>query len=267
MMRFLYRTSIGRFTLKCLVSPKISRVCGRFLSSSISRWMIPMFIRKHRIDMNEIVLPPGGFTSFNDFFIRRRLQRLEPAFADDTIISPCDGLLTILPIWEDTRLAVKGTVYRLDRLLRDSQLAEDLRGGMALIFRLTPQHYHRYCYSVNGTILWKRRIEGKLHSVRPLALEKVPVFVENSREFQVIKTVGGLMVQMEVGALLVGRIMNHPREDRRCVRAGEEKGYFEFGGSTVILLLKKHIAELTDEFKIDGNKEIPVRMGQLLGRI
>ena len=40
---------------------------------------------------------------------------------------------------------------------------------------------------------------------------------------------------MEVGAMMVGRITNHEAEPGYVTR-GEEKGYFEFGGSTIILL-------------------------------
>ena len=50
---------------------------------------------------------------------------------------------------------------------------------------------------------------------------------------------------MEVGALLVGRIVNHHRKFK--VFRGQEKGYFEFGGSTVVLLVKK------DTVKIDAD--------------
>ena len=45
---------------------------------------------------------------------------------------------------------------------------------------------------------------------------------------------------MEVGALMVGRISNN-RGISDCVKKGEEKGCFEFGGSTIILLLQKGV--------------------------
>lgn len=43
---------------------------------------------------------------------------------------------------------------------------------------------------------------------------------------------------MEVGAMMVGRITNHEAVPGYVTR-GEEKGYFEFGGSTIILLTQK----------------------------
>ena len=181
-------------------------------------------------------------------------------------------MLTVLPISDDTRMQVKRTTYGLERLLEDPLLAGEMEEGTALIFRLTPQHYHRYCYSANGMVLQQTRIDGKLHCVRPVALETVPVFIENTREYQVIRICGNrTMIHMEVGALMVGRITNHPRREQSTVRAGEEKGHFEFGGSTIILLLPKGALELDPKYTgqntdRDGS-EIPVRMGDPLGRI
>ena len=43
-----------------------------------------------------------------------------------------------------------------------------------------------------------------------MALDQLPVYTENSREYTVIKTdTFGPVVQMEVGAMLVGRIVNY----------------------------------------------------------
>lgn len=82
-------------------------------------------------------------------------------------------------------------------------------------------------------------IDGCLHCVRPAAYSSVPVFVENSREYIVLSTPAfGTVVQMEVGALLVGKIHNF-RSNRRVFQ-GQEKGYFEFGGSTILVLVKKN---------------------------
>ena len=140
-----------------------------------------------------------------------------------------------------------------------------------MIFRLTPQHYHRYCYSADGTVLHSRRIDGKLHCVRPIALETVPVFAENSREYQVIRTTQRkYMVQMEIGALLVGRISNHSNpEGISEVYAGEEKGFFEFGGSTIVLLFERDMLHLDYDLFSENfdDCEIPVHMGQPLGRL
>ena len=60
---------------------------------------------------------------------------------------------------------------------------------------------------------------------------------ENSREYSILHTREfDDIVMMEVGALLVGKIVNHHQQTQ--VLRGQEKGFFQFGGSTVVLLFK-----------------------------
>jgi phosphatidylserine decarboxylase len=109
-------------------------------------------------------------------------------------------------------------------------------------------------------------IKGRLHTVRPIALEKTPVFKENCREYTVMQTENfGAVTQIEVGALLVGKIKNH--HANACVKRGEEKGMFLYGGSTVILLLEKGAAVMREELftATEGGEETSVRMGERLG--
>lgn len=265
-LRFLYKTVIGRMLLKILVQPKISKIGGKVLSSRISKIIVPYYIRKHHIDMTDIDVPKGGFTSFNDFFTRKRnMEMLD--ITRGHLISPCDGFLTIKEITKDTSLWIKHTEYFLKDLLQDEQLAQKLEGGTAFIFRLTPSHYHRYCYAASGTICASKKIQGVLHCVRPVALSTMPVFVQNSREYQVLDTeCFGSMVQMEVGALLVGKISNHIRALQDAyVTAGEEKGYFEFGGSTIILFCEKEKIRINPALNASKHEiEIPVKMGEYI---
>lgn len=52
-IRFLYGTSLGQFLLKPLIRPGFSRFMGRLLSCRISRWIVPGFIRRNRISMED----------------------------------------------------------------------------------------------------------------------------------------------------------------------------------------------------------------------
>lgn len=266
-LRFLYGTVPGRAVLKLLVQPGVSKAAGYFLSSGASKWIVPLFVRKHNIDLSDVDLPRGGFPSFNAFFARKRRTPVElNGGGCDRVISPCDGLLSVAEIQENTVLRIKNTGFTVSDLLKDRRLAGQFKGGVALIFRLTPAHYHRYCQAAEGKVLLHRRIEGKLHCVRPIALRTFPVFAQNSREYQALETkVLGTVVQMEVGALLVGKIRNFPlRSEDGRVRAGQEKGCFEFGGSTIILLFQKNAVRLEGKLfeRKNGDGEIPVRMGE-----
>ena len=83
---------------------------------------------------------------------------------------------------------------------------------------------------------------------------------ENGRFFTVL--------MMEVGALMVGKIWNYKKE--RCqVKRGEEKGRFEFGGSTVVLLLEPDKV-LPDSDLIRNTlqgAETIVKMGERIGEV
>ena len=266
-LRFLYRTVCGRAILKLLVRPCVSRAVGRILSGRCSKPLIRPFVRKNRIATDDVLVPPGGFASFNDFFTRKR-RILFPADLHDRLISPCDGRLSRIPLRGKTFLEVKRSFYTAADLLDDAELAERFDGGEALVFRLMPADYHRYCYPADGTIAASKTIDGVLHCVRPIALETFPVFIRNYRQYQVIETEKfGRIVQMEVGALFVGRITNHPRpEGNDRVAAGEEKGYFEFGGSTIILLREKNAPKLNGKIlaATENGAESFVKIGEPL---
>lgn len=268
-LRFLYRTIPGRMLLKLLTRPEISGAVGRFLSSGFSKWLVPCYIRRHKIDMRDIDIPAEGFSSFNAFFIRTRRSN-RPTLPCGHLISPCDGLLTVTKIKDSSVFDIKRTRYALEDLLQNPALAAKFQGGTALIFRLTPADYHRYCYAASGVVRGFRRIPGKLHCVRPVALRTVPVFTQNSREYQVLRTqYFGTIVQMEIGALLVGKINNRRLSPaNRRVQAAEEKGYFEFGGSTIVLLLQKNAVRFHKRLyeELRHGRELPVRLGDDIAR-
>lgn len=267
---FLYRTIPGRIVLKLLVQPWVSNLFGYFLSSRMSRWLVPYYIWKYKIDMSDIKIPQNGFSSFNAFFTRER-NTIYYDMTDSHLISPCDGFLTCAKIREDQVLDIKNTTYSLKDLLADEELAAQFYDGDALIFRLTPANFHRYCYAADGKILFSRKIQGKLHCVRPIALRTVPVFVQNCREYLVYESADfGAIIQMEIGALLVGKIRNHRHaKGGDQVQAGEEKGYFEFGGSTILLLFQKDVIRFRKELYNRQNPygEIPVHMGDFVAKL
>lgn len=269
-LTFLYKTALGRLLLKLLVQPKVSQLAGIILSSGLSKCLVPYYIRKYKIEMDDIEIPQGGFSSFNDFFIRKRYMMCLDITCGH-LISPCDGYMTPVRIRKQTVFKIKHSHYFLEDLLKDEALAGEFENGMALVFRLTPANYHRYCYVASGEVLLSRKIRGKLHCVKPIALREFPVYIQNSREYQVIVTEKiGAMIQMEIGALLVGKIKNKKRTSEPVwVQKGEEKGYFEFGGSTIILLFQKNRICMNKKlFEREKNcVEIPVRMGEFVAQV
>ena len=71
---------------------------------------------------------------------------------------------------------------------------------------------------------------------------------------------------IEVGALMVGKIVNH-EDGKAAVLRGEEKGYFAFGGSTVILCLKKDQVMIDEDILVNSREgyETRVMQGERIG--
>lgn len=265
-LRFLYHTIPGRCVLRVLIAPGISKLMGAFLNTKVSAAFVPGFMKKNHISLDGIEVPEKGFGSFNQFFYRKRKEVIFDT-EETHFCSPCDALLSVGKLEEGKVLNIKHTFFSAQELLKDEKLAEEFRDGWALVFRLTPSHYHRYSYPTDATVVKRRILDGVLHCVRPIATEKFPVFAQNAREYEVLESpVFGKMVQMEVGAMFVGKITNLNRsEEAHTVSRGEEKGYFEFGGSTIIVLLKdSQTISVREEVlaRVNEDGEIPVRVGE-----
>lgn len=237
LLSFLYTNILGRMLLKPLIQPQVSKLAGRYLSSALSKWLIPKFIERNEIDMD--IYEECDYSSFNDFFTRKIKPDCRPVPEDlDVLISPCDCLATVYPIQENTTFSIKNTEYTLRSLLRSPRLAKRFHGGYAYVLRLTVEDYHRYLYSVSGKQSKNYHIDGTFHTVNPIANDYLPIYKENTREYTVIRSKEfGDVLQMEVGALLVGKISNHKQST--VVTRGEEKGFFEYGGSTIVVLTQK----------------------------
>lgn len=267
LLKYMYGTVIGRAAVKILVNPVFSKIGGAVLSTSLSSFIVPSFCEKNNIDMSDYEEVRYG--SYNDFFTRRikpgkRLFNPNP----DVLISPCDSKLSVYPIREDLHFNVKNTTYTVESLLRDKKLAQRYKGGYACVFRLTVDDYHRYAYIDHGYVTKQRSIKGVLHTVNPVANDCYPIYKENSRVYSILKSENfGNVLMMEVGALMVGKIVNEKGQCYVC--RGQEKGHFEFGGSTIILLFQKNKVVI-DEDILDNSRnglETKVKLGENIGHL
>ena len=265
-VNFLYNTIPGRMLLKLLVRTTVSKFAGQILESPASRIFIGDFVKRNSIDMEDY--RAVKYKSFNDFFVREIKEGLR-LFPDNEyeVAAPCDGKLSAYPIAADSTFHIKNSIYTVESLLQDGNLAAEFTGGICLVFRLTPDNYHRYSFIDDGEIIYHKRINGKLHTVRPIAHQRFKVFCQNSRECTVMQTKNfDKIAQIEVGALFVGRITNYYIGG--AVKRGSEKGMFQFGGSTVVMLFEKD-SIIIDEAIYENtlkDKETIVRMGCGIGR-
>ena len=264
-LNFLYKTRLGRLLLRPLISKPISAFSGTLLDSRASKILIKSFVKKNSINTEDYEL--DNINSFNDFFCRRIKSNLRPiSINPKEFIAPCDGLLSVHKITDGMVFNAKQSTFSIEKLLCDEELASQFKGGYCLVFRLCVNHYHRYIYFDSGKKRNNRHINGFFHTVRPIALEGFPVFTENSREYCAIETDNfDLCIQAEIGAMLVGRIVNEHIEECE-VKRGEEKGHFEYGGSTIIVLVKENVISLRNDIlscNEQGN-EFPIKMGEVV---
>jgi len=225
--------------------------------------MIKKYINKYHIDMN--LYKEKKYKSFNEFF-KRELKEINKTKDKDDFISICDSKISVYKIEKDLIINVKNSKYTLEELIKD-KIDKDYEGGYCLIYRLEPKDYHHYIFNDDGKILSNKKINGKLHTVNPIVYDKYQVFTENKREVSVLKTKHlNEVIQIEVGALCVGRINNL---DLQEFKRYDEKGYFEFGGSTIIQLIKKDIITVDKEIinNTKNNIETQVNIGDVIGRV
>lgn len=265
--RFLYDCSAGNLVMHGITLPIMSKLVGSFLNSGASRVLIPSFIRRNGIDMSEY--SSGPYLNFNEFFCRRINNGARQIDENpDTVISPCDGKVQVFPISENAEFEIKGISYTMDKLLRNEALVKRFQGGTLMLLRLGVNDYHRYVFPVGGKTDGYTRISGKLHTVNPYVASRIPIYSENSREYTVIETEDmGSVLMMEVGALMVGKIVNIPIFDK--VKRGDDKGYFKFGASSIVLCFEKGavIPDIELLRNTENGAETLVKLGEHIATI
>jgi len=261
---FLYRNIFGRLIARFLSLRFISKLGGAYMNSKLSTKRIPKFIKGNNINMDEY--PEAKYNNFNEFFIRKIDLKKRPIDKNkDSFISPADSKLTVYDINEQSEFKIKDSYYKVKDLINNDIYKEYL-GGQCLIFRLCVDDYHRYCYIDDGEHDAPVSIKGEFHTVRPIVLERYNIYKRNHRVWTKLNTKNfGEIIHIEVGALMVGKIHNHHPEHK--FKKGEEKGYFLFGGSTVVLLVKQNKITI-DKDIMDASKEdieTTVKFGETIG--
>lgn len=325
---FLYHHFLGRLLLKMIFArPYFSFLRGLYYNSFLSKKDIASFVEKYGLSKE---LLKKRYQSFGDFFSRKEAVYLREAGKENTkengeawkekiqgklpFYASASGKALAYKIDEEGRiilspgvqkesagkkenfhflpLEIKGNFYSLEKILR-APCPEFLKGGTLLIFRLSLPDYHRYIFPAEGKLLRRKRIKGRLDSVRKEAAH-FKAFSENKREVSLLELTGmGKILHVEVGAMLVGHIHNHMelktfsdkgaqnkrknlgektiKFNRGCQQtfrftAGEEKGYFSLGGSTIVEMLSDKI--VIDEDLFENTKkglETKLEIGERIG--
>ncbi len=256
---FLYKNLFGRVILSLATKRFVSSIAGWYLNRKKSTKYIKGFIESNNIDMSDYV--ERDYKSFNDFF-SREIKPNKRIFSKDKkdFCAPSDSKLIVYKITKDQEFTIKEKKYTIKRILRDEELAKEYENGYFMVFRLSVDDYHRYAYIDNGRVLSNKKIKGKYHTVGPIAFERHKVYEENHREYDVLETENfGKIVQMEVGAMMVGKIVNH---DKKTFKRAEERGYFLFGGSTIVIMVKDNVIKIDKDILDNSKKNIETKIKQ-----
>lgn len=248
-IKFLYQSAIGQKLGPIFTKAPFSKMYGSFQDNAASAKKVRPFVEKFNLDMDQY--EPGSvpasdirdsYASFNEFFIRKFKMGKRPfvnnpeqmaAFAEARYVGFSE-------VREKDKYPVKGYYLKAKDLVGNDEVAKIFEGGPLMIARLCPVDYHRYHYPDNGTVLDHYPVNGAFDSVNPFALKfKNEIFIKNQRYVTIIQTENfGRIAYIEVGAICVGKIVQS-HEWKKPFKRGEEKGYFLFGGSTVVILGEK----------------------------
>ncbi|NIH16144.1 archaetidylserine decarboxylase [Serratia symbiotica] len=177
----------------------------------LTQLVVKTFTRYYRVDMQTAQNPDlASYVSFNDFFVRPLREGARPIIGDTNWLAlPADGTISQLgPIRDDLIFQAKGHHYSLEALLAgNSMLVELFRNGLFATTYLAPRDYHRVHMPCAGVLREMIYVPGDLFSVNPLTAALVPnLFARHERVICVFDTAIGPMVQILVGAIIVGSI-------------------------------------------------------------
>jgi len=277
-IRFLYGdTLLSRLIGKPIADliarmPWISAFYGYLQSRAASAKKIVPFIEKYGVDASEFAMPVSSYQSFNDFFTRKLKPSARPIDSDpETAIIPADGrYLFYQRIDEVDGFVVKGKKFDLATFLGDAELAKEYAKGSMAIARLCPSDYHRYhlpCDCIPGE---STLINGWLYSVNPIAIQKnIAIFAENKRTLCILDSERfGKVLFLEIGATFVGAIHETYTLGRLHTK-GDEKGYFSFGGSSLILLFPPNSIQFDKDLLAASANHVEIKclMGSSMGTL
>jgi len=271
-LRFFYgEHALGAWIGTCIAKlPLFSRIVGFLQRTRFSKRKIQPFVKRYHISTEEALLPISQFQSFNDFFIRKLKPGARP-IAPTVLTIPADGRYLLYPdLHTADGFLVKGDKFSLEALVADRTWAKHYKQGSLLIARLCPTDYHRFHFPCDCIPSPAKLINGWLHSVSPLALRHhISRLTENKRMLTFLHTqTCGTILFCEVGATNVGSI-HQTYTPHQPYKKGDEKGFFSFGGSTLILLFEKNRISFSEDLILNSFQHIETLclMGQPLGNI
>lgn len=271
-LQWLYYKTSGNFFLERIVKRKLaSKFYGVLKNRRGSKKKIRDFIEENKIAEEEFLEKVSEYKNFNEFFYRKLKPGARIINQDPQILSsPADGRVFIHEnIETDKIVQIKGMDFNLAQLVGSEESISDYNGGTMLIVRLNPSDYHRFHFPDSGIPSKTKEIKGAYYSVNTGVLDRINnIYLKNKRTVtEFCSDHFGKILYMEIGATFVGTILQTFVPGERIAK-GDEKGFFKFGGSTVILFIKKDLFIPDDDILEYTDKKIEtlVKMGESLGK-
>lgn len=253
----------------------LSSLLGWTMDRKVPRFARPVvyggFSRITGADLSEAELPPVGYASLGQVFVRRLRAGARPFDPNPaTFASPCDGVLSERgPVANGELFQVKGQPYSASELVGEAGDGLDLEGAESFTIYLSPRDYHRVHVPLDARIERLAWLGRERFSVREKTLRRTPgVFVRNERVAVRLATGHGPLLLVLVGALNVGRlrVVGVPRGESTAPPSsaarprGAELGRFEMGSTVVGLWPASNAKRLAWR----GEPGRPVRTGEAL---
>ncbi|KAI5793281.1 phosphatidylserine decarboxylase-domain-containing protein [Geopyxis carbonaria] len=232
-----------------------ARAIGTFYDTpqSLTPAIVQSFYDCPAYHMKDYTVPLGGWRSFNDFWARSLRPGVRPQTTGARVItSPADS--TFAGSWpvnsEGSVVFAKGVPWRVrDLLCGDDSGWQD--GTWCHMF-LSTTDYHRVHAPVSGIVISARVIPGAVYcQVRTGGSGELEMdFVApNEPGYQFLQTRGCVVIyNQEVGKIAMLPIgMGHVSSVvltvsvGDVVKKGDEVGYFQFGGSDVVIVVEKGV--------------------------
>lgn len=267
-----YNSRPGRIITDLFFKQRVvSKLYGWLHKQRWSKQKVESFARQMKINVDELLQPLEDFADFNDFFTREIDLSKRPIISDPAVcIAPTDGKVLVYPaVPFDMTFRIKTGLFNLRRFLKDDALAKTYTDGSMMISRLSLRDYHHIHFPDSGIPQKFVPIEGKYYAVGPYALRApLPFYTENRRLLTLLASDHfGRIAIVEVGGFTVGSIQQRYQPDCHIAK-GAHKGFFELGGSTVVLLFERGALQFDEDlcFKTMAGIETFVKFGDSIGR-
>lgn len=229
---------------------------GQFLDTTASAAGLDTFFNDPAFKIDDYYVGPSGWLTFNQFFARQIKPGKRPISGlgdGTTIVAPSDGIFRgIYTVGSTAKILVKGIEYSIEELLEGSRYGTAFAGGQFVHSYQNVTDYHRLHVPFSGKIVEKKNVAGyvwldleRIDDGSFISVDETGFQWRQERGIIVLSTDNiGLVAIVPVGMGLVSGVVLTPDEGAELYK-GEEFGFFQFGGSDVIMVFQKDKVDIT----------------------